>query len=68
MRYDARRFDSVVSFGFLMHAGPGFVLDINQDIRGINDLAVRSHCTGQIILGGGLVKVCSTRQSYCDAL
>lgn len=34
----------------------GFVLDINEDIRGINDLAVRSHATGMIILGGGLVK------------
>lgn len=35
---------------------PGFILDINEDIRKINDLAVRSHCTGQVILGGGLVK------------
>lgn len=34
----------------------GFVLDICEDIRRLNDLAVRSHCTGQIILGGGLVK------------
>lgn len=34
----------------------GFVLDINEDIRRINDLAIKSHCTGQIILGGGLVK------------
>lgn len=34
----------------------GFVLDINKDIRAINDLAVQSHCTGQIIIGGGLVK------------
>ena len=34
----------------------GFVLDIAQDIRNINDLAVRSHCTGQIIIGGGIVK------------
>jgi len=34
----------------------GFVLDINEDIRRINDLAVNSHCTGQIIIGGGLVK------------
>jgi len=34
----------------------GFVLDINDDIRRINDLAVKSHCTGQIIIGGGLVK------------
>lgn len=34
----------------------GFVLDIAGDIRKINDLAVRSHATGQIILGGGIVK------------
>jgi deoxyhypusine synthase len=35
---------------------PGFVLDIARDIRRINDLAVHSHATGQIIIGGGLVK------------
>jgi deoxyhypusine synthase len=34
----------------------GFVLDIAQDIRGVNDKAVKSHATGMIILGGGLVK------------
>lgn len=34
----------------------GLILDINQDIRAINDLAVKSHCTGQIILGGGVIK------------
>lgn len=41
---------------FHSYKRPGFVLDIAEDIRRINDLAVRSHCTGQIILGGGLVK------------
>jgi deoxyhypusine synthase len=41
---------------FHSYKRPGFVLDINEDIRRINDLAIRSHCTGQIILGGGLVK------------
>ncbi|CAJ1954324.1 unnamed protein product [Cylindrotheca closterium] len=41
---------------FQSYKRPGFVLDINEDIRRINDLAVRSHATGQIILGGGLVK------------
>jgi deoxyhypusine synthase len=41
---------------FHSYKRPGFVLDIHQDIRNINDLAVRSHCTGQIILGGGLAK------------
>lgn len=34
----------------------GFVLDIARDIRGINDLSVQSYATGQIIIGGGLVK------------
>ena len=34
----------------------GFILDINEDIRRINDLAVQSHATGQLIIGGGLVK------------
>lgn len=34
----------------------GFVLDINEDIRRINDLAVKSYATGQIIIGGGVVK------------
>lgn len=41
---------------FHSYKAPGFVLDINEDIRRINDLAVRSHATGMIILGGGLVK------------
>lgn len=35
---------------------PGFILDICRDIRKINDLAVQSHATGMIILGGGIVK------------
>lgn len=41
---------------FHSYKRPGFVLDIAQDIRRLNDLAVKSHATGQIILGGGLVK------------
>lgn len=41
---------------FHSYKKPGFVLDIAEDIRGVNDLAVRSHATGMIILGGGLVK------------
>ena len=41
---------------FHSYKKPGFVLDISEDIRGVNDLAVRSHATGMIILGGGLVK------------
>jgi deoxyhypusine synthase len=41
---------------FHSYKSPGFVLDINQDIRKINDMAVQSHATGMVILGGGLVK------------
>jgi deoxyhypusine synthase len=41
---------------FHSYKRPGLVLDIAQDIRAINDLAVQSHATGQVILGGGLVK------------
>jgi deoxyhypusine synthase len=41
---------------FHSYKRPGFVLDIAEDIRRINDLAVRSHATGMIIIGGGLVK------------
>lgn len=35
---------------------PGFVLDIAQDIRGINDTAVQAVRTGMLLFGGGLVK------------
>ena len=41
---------------FHSYRRPGFTLDIARDIRRINDLAVRSHATGQIIIGGGIVK------------
>jgi deoxyhypusine synthase len=41
---------------FHSYKRPGFVLDIAEDIRAINDLAIRSHATGMIILGGGLIK------------
>jgi deoxyhypusine synthase len=41
---------------FHSYKRPGFVLDIAQDIRLVNDKAVKSHATGMIILGGGLVK------------
>lgn len=34
----------------------GFILDIAQDIRGMNDEAIHAKATGMIILGGGLVK------------
>eukprot|EP00186_Timspurckia_oligopyrenoides_P005086 CAMPEP_0182443024 /NCGR_PEP_ID=MMETSP1172-20130603/1871_1 /TAXON_ID=708627 /ORGANISM="Timspurckia oligopyrenoides, Strain CCMP3278" /LENGTH=345 /DNA_ID=CAMNT_0024638173 /DNA_START=139 /DNA_END=1173 /DNA_ORIENTATION=- len=35
---------------------PGLVIDIMDDIRGVNKSAMRAKCTGSIILGGGLVK------------
>jgi deoxyhypusine synthase len=41
---------------FHSYKSPGFVLDINEDIRKINDMAVQSHSTGMVILGGGLIK------------
>lgn len=41
---------------FHSYKRPGFILDITRDIRKINDLAIHSHATGMIILGGGMVK------------
>mmetsp|Transcript_9021 Transcript_9021/g.18797 ORF Transcript_9021/g.18797 Transcript_9021/m.18797 type:complete len:419 (+) Transcript_9021:35-1291(+) len=41
---------------FHSYKRPGFILDIARDIRRINDLSVQSHASGQIIIGGGLVK------------
>lgn len=35
---------------------PGLVIDIVQDIRRINSIAVKANKTGMIILGGGVVK------------
>ena len=32
---------------------PEFALDLVEDIRRLNDIAVRASCTGMIILGGG---------------
>ena len=33
-----------------------FVIDVVQDIRAINNIAVHAACTGMLILGGGVVK------------
>ncbi|CAE7884840.1 dhps, partial [Symbiodinium sp. KB8] len=41
---------------FHSYKRPGFVCDINQDIRGINEMAMKAPKTGMIIIGGGLVK------------
>jgi len=43
-------------FYFHSYKENGFVMDINQDIRHLNDLALQSYCTGQIILGGSTPK------------
>ena len=43
-------------FYFHSYKRKGFILDIAEDIRHINDLAVQCHASGQIIIGGGLVK------------
>jgi deoxyhypusine synthase len=34
----------------------GFICDINGDLRKLNDLAMKSQRSGQIIIGGGVVK------------
>jgi deoxyhypusine synthase len=41
---------------FHSYKNPGLVLDIAQDIRIINDKALRAKKTGMLILGGGIVK------------
>jgi deoxyhypusine synthase len=41
---------------FHSYKNPGFVLDIAQDIRGINDIALTARKTGMFIVGGGIVK------------
>src|SRR5210317_2034535 len=41
---------------FHSYKRPGFTLDIARDIRRINDMSVQSYASGQIIIGGGLVK------------
>ena len=41
---------------FHAYRKPGLVVDILEDLRELNNLAVRSCNTGVIILGGGLIK------------
>ena len=41
---------------FHSYKTPGLILDIAQDIRLINDIAIRAKKSGMIILGGGLCK------------
>jgi len=35
---------------------PGLIIDLVEDIRGINDQAMQAEKSGMIILGGGLIK------------
>jgi Deoxyhypusine synthase len=35
---------------------PGFILDIVQDVKLLNDSVIRASQTGLLILGGGLIK------------
>ncbi|KAH3791937.1 probable deoxyhypusine synthase [Dreissena polymorpha] len=41
---------------FHSYRNPGLLLDIIQDIRAINSIAVQSSHTGMIIVGGGVIK------------
>ena len=41
---------------FLSYNYSDFILDISRDIRYINDISLKAHKTGMIILGGGLIK------------
>ncbi|RWS06577.1 putative deoxyhypusine synthase-like isoform X3 [Dinothrombium tinctorium] len=41
---------------FHSYRNPGLVIDIAQDIRRLNSMAVKAKKTGMIILGGGVVK------------
>ena len=41
---------------FHSYKRPEFVCDVVDDIRAINDIAVRAPCTGMVILGGGVIK------------
>jgi deoxyhypusine synthase len=49
---------------FHSYQRPGLVVDIAEDVRRIDDLAIHSHCTGQIILGGGIVKHHTCNANY----
>ena len=41
---------------FHSYKRPEFVLDVIQDIRAINNIAITAPCTGMVILGGGVIK------------
>lgn len=41
---------------FDSYRDPGFICDINHDLRKLNDISMKSKKSGQIIIGGGIVK------------
>ena len=41
---------------FHSYKNPGLILGIAQDIRRLNTIAVKANKSGQIILGGGVIK------------
>lgn len=41
---------------FHTYKRPGFILDTAQDIRAINDIALRAKHSGMLIVGGGIIK------------
>ena len=50
--------DGAIGDMFYLHSyrRPGLVLDLVEDIRGMDDCALHAHNSGLIILGGGLIK------------
>lgn len=38
------------------YQSPGFRVDVVEDVRRINTLAIYSHATGVVVLGGGIIK------------
>jgi len=41
---------------FYTYNNPGFIVDLVQDIKRINDIAVHAKKSGMLILGGGVIK------------
>lgn len=41
---------------FNTYKRPEFYLDVVNDVRRLNDMTIGAHCSGMVILGGGIVK------------
>ena len=54
---------------FHSYKRPGFVMDIARDTCNINDLSIQSYVSGQITIGGGLLKhhVCNANLMRNDS-